>query len=82
MPSEMEDDDDEETQEWEMAQVRRAGGWKEEEPEKPAKASYQPTPSKYFLEFETAQLIFSANGSATTNDYTRPEPSCQFPRPA
>jgi GC-rich sequence DNA-binding factor len=44
--SEMEDDDDEETQEWEMAQVRRAGGWKEEEPEKPTKASYQPTPSE------------------------------------
>jgi GC-rich sequence DNA-binding factor len=44
--SEMEDEDDEETQEWEMAQVKRAGGWKEEEPEKPTKASYQPTPSK------------------------------------
>jgi len=44
--SELEDDDDEETQEWEMAQVRRAGGWKEEEPEKPTKASYRPTPSE------------------------------------
>lgn len=44
--SEMEDEDDEETQEWEMAQVRRAGGFKEEEPERPPKASYQPTPSK------------------------------------
>jgi GC-rich sequence DNA-binding factor len=49
MCSEMEDEDDEETQEWEMAQVRRAGGWKEEEPEKPTEASYQATPSKSSL---------------------------------
>jgi hypothetical protein len=43
--SEMEDEDDEETREWEMAQVQRAGGWKEEEPEKPVKTGYKPTPS-------------------------------------
>jgi GC-rich sequence DNA-binding factor len=41
----MEDEDDEETREWEMAQVQRAGGWKEEEPEKPVKTGYKPTPS-------------------------------------
>lgn len=63
--SEMEDEDDEETQEWEMAQVRRAGGWKEEEPEKPTKASYQPTPSEsaiwiatnYSAECQCHQLV-------------------------
>lgn len=42
----MEDEDDEETREWEMAQAQRAGGWKEEEPEKPVKGSYHPTPSE------------------------------------
>jgi hypothetical protein len=41
----MEDEDDEETREWEMAQAQRAGGWKEE-PEKPVKASYHPTLSE------------------------------------
>jgi len=82
MFSEMEDDDDEETQEWEMAQVRRAGGWKEEEPEKPAKASYQPTPSEHSQGFDIAQLMSSANGSATAYDHTRPEPPRQFSRPA
>jgi GC-rich sequence DNA-binding factor len=53
----MEDEDDEETQEWEMAQVRRAGGWKEEEPEKPTKPSYQPTPSKSGTRQQTLELI-------------------------
>lgn len=43
----MEDDDDEEMREWEMAQVKRAGGWQSEEQEKPAKPSYQPTPSEH-----------------------------------
>lgn len=43
---EMEDEDDEETQEWEMAQARRAGGWQDEEPEKPVKQGYRPTPSE------------------------------------
>ena len=43
---EMEDEDDEETREWEMAQARRAGGWQDEVPEKVEKPSYRPTPSE------------------------------------
>lgn len=43
--SEAEDEDDDETREWEMAQARRAGGWEDEQPEKPVKRGYQATPS-------------------------------------
>ena len=43
--SEAEDDDDEETKEWEMAQARRAGNWEEEVREKHLKKGYKPTPS-------------------------------------
>lgn len=44
---EMEDDDDEETREWEMAQARRAGGWPDEVQAKPEKPSYRSTPSMF-----------------------------------
>ncbi len=43
--SEAEDEDDDETREWEMAQARRAGGWEDEQPEKPVKRGYQAAPS-------------------------------------
>jgi hypothetical protein len=46
--SEAEDEDDEETKEWELAQVRRAGNWEEDAPLKPAKRGYVPAPSKTF----------------------------------
>jgi hypothetical protein len=78
----MEDEDDEETQEWEMAQVRRAGGWKEEEPEKPTKASYQPTPSEFFNASQVHELMFSAKCSSTTYNFTRSNPPRQFASPA
>jgi GC-rich sequence DNA-binding factor len=44
--SEAEDEGDEETKEWELAQVRRAGNWEEDAPLKPAKRGYVPAPSK------------------------------------
>lgn len=50
----MEDEDDEETREWEMAQAKRAGGWQDEQPEKVEKKGYRPTPSKcslFYLDF-------------------------------
>lgn len=43
----MEDEDDEETREWEMAQAKRAGGWQDEQPENVEKQSYRPTPSTH-----------------------------------
>lgn len=78
----MEDEDDEETQEWEMAQVRRAGGWKEEEPEKPAKGSYQPAPSEHFPKLSRTRLILSANSSTIAYDHPRSKSPGQLISPA
>jgi hypothetical protein len=47
--SEAEDEDDEETREWEMAQARRAGRWEDEQPEKPEKRGHQAKPSTSLL---------------------------------
>ena len=44
--SEADDQDDEESKEWEMAQIRRAGKYDEEKPEVAVKKGYVPAKSR------------------------------------
>lgn len=45
MDSEADDEDDEESKEWEMAQIRRSGRYDEEKPEVVVKKGYVPAKS-------------------------------------
>ena len=56
MISEAEDEDDEETREWEEAQVKRSGKW-EPEPAPVVNKVYVPTPSKHLHDNQDFMLI-------------------------